>query len=339
MGDPYLPFRHILLLLLGDVEAKWRGGLISTTHAQRLWEAMGETVPQVVKHAPDLISSFLTGKPLIERLMLAGLDKESWFQEVLDLTDKKLLGTLEQIRIISLYTSALQAIAKARPILLILEDLHWVDASSVELFNYLSRMIESPILLIGSYRSSDVLTKEAHPILTISKELHRLYGDITINLEEKNLEDERDFVNAYLDSEANELNSHFREEFFKRTQGHALFTAELLSTLKEKGGLYKQDGRWFAKDNINWQTLPVKVEGVIEVRIGRLPSRQRELLSVASVQGETFIGEAVAQVQKQNEREVIHILSGEMDKKHRLVKSETNGASWSTTFISLSFSS
>ena len=147
------------------------------------------------------------------------------------------MGTLEQSRIISLYASALQAIAKIRPILLILEDIHWIDASSAALFNYLSRHVAgSQILLIGSYRSSDVLTSNTeHPILDISKELHRLYGDIEINLEEQKVEEEREFVNAYLDSESNKLDKNFRETFFKHTQGHALFTAELLSTMKERG--------------------------------------------------------------------------------------------------------
>ena len=75
------------------------------------------------------------------------------------------------------------------------------------LFNYLSRNVGgSQILLIGSYRSSDVLTSESqHPILDISKELHLLYGDIEINLEEQNVEREQEFVNAYLDSQPNEL--------------------------------------------------------------------------------------------------------------------------------------
>ncbi len=323
IGDPYLPFRHILLLLLGDVEAQWHGGLISTGHAKRLWEAMGETVPQVAKHAPDLITNFLADAPLIERLVLAGLEKEPWFEKVVNLASEKPLGTLEQTRIVSLYARVLEAIAKIRPILLILEDTHWIDASSAALFNYLSRRVATNrILLIGSYRHSDVLANDNHPILAISTELQRLYGDIEINLEEQKVENEHEFVNEYLDSEPNQLDDHFRAVFYKHTQGHALFTAELLSTMKDRGDLYQQEGKWLAKDNIDWQTLPAKVEGVIEVRIGRLPEEQRELLSVASVQGEAFIGEAVAQVQKQDEREVIRTLSGEIDKRHRLVRSE-----------------
>ena len=323
VGDPYLPFRHILLLLLGDVEAKWRGGLISTSHAQCLWEAMKETVPQIAKHAPDLISHFFVSETLLERLTIAGLENKPWFEKVTSLVKEKPLGKLEQPRIVSLYASALQAIAVSRPILLILEDIHWIDASSATLFKYLSRHVtENRILIIGSYRLSDVLTSEAHPMLEISRELHRLYGDISINLDEQKVEDERKFVNAYFDSEPNELNSNFREAFFKHTQGHALFTAELLNTMKDRKDVYLHNDKWFAKDDIDWQTLPAKVEGVIEVRIGRLHNEQRELLTVASVHGEAFIGETVAQVQNQNERDVIRTFNGEIDKRHQLVQSE-----------------
>ena len=323
VGDPYLPFRHILQLLLGDVEAKWRGGLISIANAQSLWNAMEETVPKIAKYAPDLISHFLVGAHLVERLVIAGLDKEPWFEEVASLAKEKPLGMLEQPRIISLYTSALQAIAPVKPILLILEDLHWADASSATLFNYLSRhVVESRILIIGSYRLSNVLTNESHPMLEISQELHRLYGDISINLDEQEVEDEREFVNAYIDGEPNELDSSFREAFLSCTQGHALFTAELISAMKDRGDLYQHSGKWFAEANVDWQTLPAKVEGVIEVRVGRLPNEQKELLTVASVQGETFIGEVVAQVQKQDERDVIRTFNREVDKRHQLIQSE-----------------
>ncbi len=322
-GDPYLPFRDILLLLLGDVEAKWHGGLISTANAKLLWEAMGETVPQIAKHAPDLISSFSSGPTLLERLALAGLDKEPWFKEVAEVASMKTLGVLEQTRIITLYVSALKAIAKVRPILLILEDLHWVDVSSAELFNYLSRQVtESRILIIGSYKPSDVLIDETHPMLGIIAELQGLYGDISINLDEQKVDDEREFVNSYLDSEPNEFDDAFREAFFKHTQGHALFTAELLKAMKERGNVYQKDGKWFAKVNIDWQTLPAKIEGFIEAYVNRLPSNQRELLSIASVQGKVFIGEVIAQVKQRSEREVIHALSGEISKRHQLVRPE-----------------
>ena len=40
IGDPYIPFREILELLTGDVEARWAAGAISRAHARRLWAAL-----------------------------------------------------------------------------------------------------------------------------------------------------------------------------------------------------------------------------------------------------------------------------------------------------------
>jgi len=51
-GDPYLPFREALTMLCGDVETRWAGGLITTEHARRLWQAMPLTLPVLVEHAP-----------------------------------------------------------------------------------------------------------------------------------------------------------------------------------------------------------------------------------------------------------------------------------------------
>src|SRR6185436_9221157 len=67
IGDPYLPFREALTMLCGDVETRWAGGLISTEHARRLWEAMPLTLPALVEHAPDLLGTFVPGKSVRER--------------------------------------------------------------------------------------------------------------------------------------------------------------------------------------------------------------------------------------------------------------------------------
>jgi ABC-type oligopeptide transport system substrate-binding subunit len=61
------------------------------------------------------------------------------------------------------------------------------------------------------------------------------------------------------------------------------------------------------------------VEGVIEARIGRLEDELRDLLAVASVEGEDFTAQVVAQVEEVNERKLLRRLSGELEKRHRLV--------------------
>ena len=94
--------------------------------------------------------------------------------------------------------------------------------------------------------------------------------------------------------------------------------------MQERGDLIQdQNGYWIAAEAIDWQTLPAKVEGVIEKRIKRLDKEWQAVLATASLEGEIFTAEVVAHVQRLDERELVHQLSRELDKRHRLVKAHT----------------
>lgn len=71
---------------------------------------------------------------------------------------------------------------------------------------------------------------------------------------------------------------------------------------------------------MTWDALPAKVEGVIEKRIGRIEHGLRETLMVASVEGEVFTAEVLAQVQNQEVRGLVRRLSSELEKRHRLIQ-------------------
>jgi predicted ATPase len=90
--------------------------------------------------------------------------------------------------------------------------------------------------------------------------------------------------------------------------------------MQERGDLiHDAQGRWVEGPALDWQTLPARVEAVIAERVGRLPERLRKTLTVASVEGETFSAEAVAQVAAADELDMVNWLSGELDRRHRLV--------------------
>ena len=61
---------------------------------------------------------------------------------------------------------------------------------------------------------------------------------------------------------------------------------------------------------------------MIAERVGRLAPEFRELLAVASVEGETFTAQVVAQVQGLGERETLRLLSRELEGRHRLVRED-----------------
>jgi ABC-type oligopeptide transport system substrate-binding subunit len=152
-------------------------------------------------------------------------------------------------------------------------------------------------------------------------ELKRQYGDIWIDLAQADRQAGRGFVEQLLDSEPNRLLSAFRERLHRRTGGHPLFTIELLRAMQARGDLVKdQAGHWVAGAAIDWDGLPARVEGVIELRIGRLEDDLRESLTIASVEGEEFTAQVVARIQEMGERQLLRLLSGELGKRHRLVR-------------------
>src|SRR5262249_48072262 len=67
IGDPYLPFREILGLLSGDVEARLGAGMISLAQARRLRALIPIAVSALVEGGSDLIGTFLPSAPLVAR--------------------------------------------------------------------------------------------------------------------------------------------------------------------------------------------------------------------------------------------------------------------------------
>ena len=199
----------------------------------------------------------------------------------------------DQSRVFEQVTSVLIEVAKKRPLVLILDDLHWIDESSASLLFHLARRIEkSRILIICTYRPEDVAvarTEWRHPLPNMVAELKRQYGDIFVVLGDESPAEVRQFIDALIDTEANRLGDDFRRQLQNRTRGHPLFATELLRDMQERGDLvHDPDGYWIEGKSLDWDALPARVEGVLEERINRIRSEVQELLTVASVEGETF---------------------------------------------------
>jgi predicted ATPase len=153
-------------------------------------------------------------------------------------------------------------------------------------------------------------------------EFRRLYGDAWLDLAEVDDAEARRFVDALLESEPNRLGEGFRQALSARCGGHPLFTVELLRAMQERGDLVRDAaGRWREGPALDWHSLPARVEAVIAERIERLGQEQRDILTIASVEGEDFTAEVVAHVRSMEPRVMVRRLSGELQKEHRLVRS------------------
>src|SRR5690606_25161793 len=69
VGDPYLPFREIMALLSGEVEARWDAGILSLDLAERLWAMLPHFVATLVESAPALLDLLVPGRSFVQRAL------------------------------------------------------------------------------------------------------------------------------------------------------------------------------------------------------------------------------------------------------------------------------
>jgi ABC-type oligopeptide transport system substrate-binding subunit len=327
-GDPYLPFRHLLNMLTGDVQARLASGAIDSEGATRLWKAVPYAVQALVNHGCDLIDVMIPGRALAERIH-ATMPNSALTQEVQELVgrERSMPGDLAQSQLFEQLVQVLRSLAAEHPLLLTLDDLQWADSASINLLFHLGRELGSDrVLILGAYRPEEIALGrqgERHPLEKVLAELKRQYGDVWLDLARTEELEGQDFVDALLDSEPNRLREDFRGTLFRHTGGHPLFTVELLRAMQERGDLaLDEDGRWVEGPSLDWDALPARVEGVIEERIGRLEEELREILTVASVEGEEFTAQVVARVGEIQERQLLRRLSRELERRHQLVQEQ-----------------
>jgi len=323
-GDPYLPFREIFAQLAGDVEGPFRSGILTNEEAKRLWLALPKTAETLVKSGSALLNTFVSSSGLLKRLNEATSQVSATQNQLGRLSQDEGLAREggEQSQLFDQVVRVLDKMAASHPLLLILDDLQWVDNGSIDLLFHLGRNLSGKrIIILAAYRPEDVAAgrdDKRHPLKPLVDEFKRLFGDASLDLSQA---EGRAFVEAYVDSEPNTLDDTFRRQLLQRTGGHPLFTVELLRDMQERGDLIQDElGLWRSTEYLDWDALPVRVEGVIESRIGRLEESLRDILTVASVEGESFTARVVAKIQQLQERQLLRSLSRELETRHRLVE-------------------
>ncbi len=331
VGAPFAPFQGLLQTLTGNVERQWRAGILSPDSARRLWRLLPLALQVLLDHGRALVGTLVPLAELVQRTAayVAHYPEQRPILATLLAHEASLTnaGSARQERFFFAYTAVLIALASRRPLLLILDDLHWADLSSIALLGHVGqRLADQPILLVATYRPEELTLGRGggpHTLRDLLSEFKRLYGDRQIDLDLTPQEDGRAFVDALLDAEPNRLDDAFRRNLARRTRGHPLFTVETLDDMRERGDLQlDKAGRWTAGPAIQWDNLAARVEGVIEKRVQRLEPNLSELLSIASVEGEVFTAEVVALAGGLETPEAVRLLSRELDKKHRLVTAQ-----------------
>ncbi len=188
-------------------------------------------------------------------------------------------GEVERLRLFEAVERWLEAIAVRRPVLLVLDDVHWIDRPSVLLLQHLVRSARPcSLLIVATYRDTDIDQSElgrALPELYRDRATHRI---LLRGLEVSAVRDlvERATAGRLLDAEA------VATELQAETGGNPFFVQEIVRHLNDTGDLERA-----AVGEAEFD-VPDSVRDVVRWRLSRLSNELSEGLSVASVLGQEF---------------------------------------------------
>jgi DNA-binding SARP family transcriptional activator len=325
-GDPFLPFREILEMLTGQIEHFWEAGTISHDHARRMWRLTAPSAQILVQHGSELIETFVSGASLLQRVSYILREEPSWVSQLSKLVDRKNRPPLLKEALFQQYCRVVIELSHHVPLIIFVDDLQWADQSSLELFFHLSRQISpAPILLLGAFRpveSSSSMKESSKTLADMVNELRIHGGDILIDLDTYT---DICFIDDYLDQAPNALGEDFRHHLHQYTRSHPLYTVEMLFDMKKRGDLTKNEaGEWIAADSLNWDHVPPRIEAAIKESLIHLPSVLLDMLKIASVEGERFTAEVLANVKGIDEEQALFSLREELDQQFRLVKADSS---------------
>ena len=175
------------------------------------------------------------------------------------------------------------AVAVARPTVILLDDLHWADAGSLDMLRFLARSLATlRLLLIITYRSEELTRR--HPLHVSLPLLVREAGARRLDVRALGSEAVRTLVGAryrMADGETERLAAYLQD----RAEGNPLFLGELLRALEENGAMWRRGDEWQLGD-LREAAVPLLLRQVIDARCARLDEESQDLLAVAAVIGQ-----------------------------------------------------
>ena len=260
-GEAYLPLLEAF------------GRLGREAGKKRLLNALRQYAPSWLVQLPGLLP--FEERALVER-SLHNVTQERMLREIID---------------------ALEVITSTQPLLLVLEDLHWSDPSTLELMSALARWREpARLLVLLTYRPADV---RSHSLLqNVAEEVQKRECGRIVTLAPLNEET----VGQYLAQRLREglvqppSLTALTQAIHQRTAGNPLFMRQTTDYLLTQATISQTSTPWSQDEAVAIveETIPHNIQHLIEQQLARLHPEERYLLEAASVVGSDFSTATVA---------------------------------------------
>src|SRR5579884_1045545 len=189
---------------------------------------------------------------------------------------------------------ALEEVAESRPLIMVLDDLQWVDRATVDVISEFARRHQpARILLIGTFRPFEAFLND-NPITVLKEELlaHRLCTEVSLpGLAESDIHDYLSEITL-----ESSLKGGLAQLLSRRSEGNPLFLVATLEHCFEQGLLTREHGELrltVPLDQIGLD-IPRSLRRIIEFQIDHLEAKERQILEVGSIEGPLFSPRVIA---------------------------------------------
>ncbi len=299
----YLPFQEII---------RHYTGMKEEDSEAEAWSKLEKSIEALFhEESPEIL-------PYLASLMT--LEARGDYAERVKYLDGEAMG--DQILVAS--RRFFERISEDRPLVLVFEDLHWMDASSARLLERLFPLADRTRLLIFG-----VSRPESNPAATQLQQLAmhdfaECYTEITLSPLSK--VDSTNFVRNLLEND--DLTIRTRKMIVEKADGNPFFLEEIIRDLIEEGAMTQDtvSGRWRATSQVESISIPDTIQGVIAARIDRFEEGVKRVLRAAAVIGRSFrlrVLDAVLEVERTLDQNLAILQTAELIReKQRLPELE-----------------
>lgn len=191
----------------------------------------------------------------------------------------------EQQRLFESFTALCAALVAHVPLLIVVEDIHWADSSTLYLLLYLARrvrVLKLKLMLLLTFREEDL--DEACCLNDVLLDFSHERLASRIKLERFTREQTRSLL-AYMLQE--EPAAEFVDGIYRVTEGNLFYVEEVCRSLIEEGKLTRENGHW-QHPRMDEIDIPETIQATIQTRVNKLPVQVQDVLRLAAVIGSEF---------------------------------------------------
>lgn len=207
----------------------------------------------------------------------------------------------------------LERLASRKPLIVLIDDIHWAEATFLDLLRFVADSAEAPIVLVCSSRKELL---EEHP------DWGQKNADVhTITLEPLSEQESSLVVENLLGSS---LDERVRSRIIGAAEGNPLFVEQMLSMLIDDGAIRRDDdGSWVVLSDIGEITIPPSISALLTARLDRLGATERSVVERGAVIGQVFFRGAVEELAPEGIRDTVASSLQGLSRKELVRQDET----------------